>query len=104
MQSAWRNEARYASKHSESGLSYKLEDGPEALALYMLTAPFAVILHNYTLPVPAIAAESGYKMAVLVRNNKLNNGAVFVLCYSCISDSFSVFMAVLCTKCCYNKG
>lgn len=102
MQSAWRNEARYASKHSESGLSYKLEDGPEALALYVLTAPFVVILHNYTLPVPAIAVESGYKMAVLVRNNKLNNGAVFVLCYSCIS--FSVFMAVLCTKCCNNKG
>lgn len=53
---------KYASKHSESGLSYKLEDGPEALALYVLTAPFAVILYNYTLPVPAIAAESGYKM------------------------------------------
>lgn len=53
---------KYASKHSESGLSYKLEDGSEALALYVLTAPFAVILYNYTLPAPAIAAESGYKM------------------------------------------
>lgn len=74
---------KYASKHSESGLSYKLEDGPEALALYVLTAPFAVIPYNYTLPVPAIAAESGYKTAALVKNNKLNNGAIFVLCYSC---------------------